>query len=166
MKLQWPTLSVAGASVGRPFWDACGDDDISGGFLNRCLIFDAGLGGVEYIPATREADQLEDWFVEAMHKITRGAAPDQGAIPIMDPKPGFEAMGPFRMGWGKGTFEAFLDTVSDIRKLPEGRRRDLSENSHIRDRVARIDEACPVVRRSGCLAKPLGMGLGLGKPLA
>jgi hypothetical protein len=44
----------------------------------------------------------------------------------MDPKPGFEAMGPFRMGWGKGTFEAFLDTVSDIRKLPEGRRRDLS----------------------------------------
>ena len=63
----------------RPFWDACGDDDISGGFLNRCLIFDVGLGSMDLVEATRDPDQLEPWFVEAMHKITRGVAPDQGA---------------------------------------------------------------------------------------
>lgn len=35
IEIQWPTLSIAGASVSDPFWDACGDEDISGGFLNR-----------------------------------------------------------------------------------------------------------------------------------
>jgi hypothetical protein len=63
----------------------------------------------------------------------------------MDPKPGFEAMGPFRMGWGKGTFEAYLDTVSDIRKLPEGRRRDLS----IRTSEIALREATKLARWCG-----------------
>jgi hypothetical protein len=75
VELQWPTLSVAGASVGRPFWDACGDDDISRGFLNRCLIFDVGLGALECVEPTTDPDQLEDWFIEAMHKITRAQIP-------------------------------------------------------------------------------------------
>ncbi len=41
-QIQWPTLSLAGASVSEPSWDACGDEHISGGFLNRCLVFDVG----------------------------------------------------------------------------------------------------------------------------
>ena len=47
VQIQWPTLSIAGASVSKPFWAACGDEDISGGFLNRCLIFDIGVGSLE-----------------------------------------------------------------------------------------------------------------------
>ena len=67
-EIQWPTLSIAGASVGDPFWDACGNEDISGGFLNRCLIFDVGLGAMDLVEATCDPDQLEPWFVEAMHE--------------------------------------------------------------------------------------------------
>lgn len=144
--IQWPTLSVAGASVGKPFWSACGDDNISGGFLNRCLIFDIGIGAADVVEPTRDPDQLDDWFVEAMRKITRTANPDQGATVIMDPKPGFEAMGPFRMGWHDDTKEAFLDRVSTVRKLPrESRERELS----IRTPEIALREASKLARWCG-----------------
>ena len=73
VQIQWPTLSLAGASVSEPFWDACGDEDISGGFLNRCLIFDVGLGSLDLVEPTRDPDQLEPWFVKAMQLVTRPA---------------------------------------------------------------------------------------------
>ena len=126
VQIQWPTLSLAGASVSEPFWDACGDEDISGGFLNRCLIFDVGLGSLDLVEPTRDPDQLEPWFVKAMQLVTRGVVPDQSALPMMTTKPGFESMGPFRMGWGPKAKEAYLDCIPEIRKLPEGRKRSLS----------------------------------------
>ena len=126
VQIQWPTLSLAGASVSEPFWDACGDEDISGGFLNRCLIFDVGLGSLDLVEPTRDPDQLEPWFVKAMQLVTRGVVPDQGALPMMTTKPGFESMGPFRMGWGPKAKEAYLDCIPELRKLPEGRKRSLS----------------------------------------
>ena len=126
VQIQWPTLSLAGASVSEPFWDACGDEDISGGFLNRCLIFDVGLGSLDLVEPTRDPDQLEPWFVKAMQLVTRGVTPDQGALPMMTTKPGFESMGPFRMGWDLKAKEADLDCIPELRKLPEGRKRSLS----------------------------------------
>ena len=127
VQIQWPTLSIAGASVNKPFWAACGDDDISGGFLNRCLIFDIGVGSLEIVEPTRDADQLEDWFVEAMRLVTRGQSPDQASLPNMSPDQGLLTLGPFRMGWGSGLQEAYLDSVSDVRKLTvDSRKRELS----------------------------------------
>ena len=121
VQIQWPTLSLAGASVSEPFWDACGDEHISGGFLNRCLIFDVGIGSLDWLEPTRNPDQLEPWFVEAMQLVTRGQGPDQGATPIMT-----NFLAPFRMGWDDKVEEAYRDYVSTVRKLPEGRKRDLS----------------------------------------
>lgn len=146
VQIQWPALSIAGASVGQPFWDACGDDDISGGFLNRCLIFDIGVGALDPVEPTRDPDKLEDWFVKALREITRNAAPEQGATPIMSPGPGFEAMGPFRMGWGEAVQEAYLDGVSDVRKLPaDSRKRELS----IRTPEIALREATKLARWCG-----------------
>jgi hypothetical protein len=146
VQIQWPALSIAGASVGQPFWDACGDDDISGGFLNRCLIFDIGVGALDPVEPTRDPDRLDDWFVKALREVTRKAGPEQGAVPIMDPMPGFEAMGPFRMGWGAGVQEAYLDSVSDVRKLPaDSRKRELS----IRTPEIALREATKLARWCG-----------------
>lgn len=146
VQIQWPALSIAGASVGQPFWDACGDDDISGGFLNRCLIFDIGVGALDPVEPTRDPDRLDDWFVKALREVTRNAGPEQGAVPIMDPMAGFEAMGPFRMVWGAGVQEAYLDSVSDVRELPaDSRKRELS----IRTPEIALREATKLARCCG-----------------
>jgi hypothetical protein len=152
VQIQWPALSIAGASVGRPFWEACGDDDISGGFLNRCLIFDAGVGSLEIVEPTRNPDQLEPWFLDAMQLITRGKGPDQGSLPMMTPQRGFEDLGPFAMGWGPGLLEAYLDHVSTVRKLPaDSRKRELS----IRTPEIALREATKLAR--WCGARDVGL---------
>jgi hypothetical protein len=122
VQIQWPTLALAGASVSEPFWDACGDEHISGGFLNRCLILDAGLGAMELVETTRDPEKLDDWMLQLMRKVTGGVAPEQGSMPIMTK----DWIGPFRMAWDARAKEAYLDHVSATRKLPEGRKRDLS----------------------------------------
>jgi hypothetical protein len=160
VQIQWPTLSLAGASVSEPFWDACGDEHISGGFLNRCLIFDVGIGSLDWLEPTRNPDQLESWFVEAMQLVTRGQVPDQSAMPIMT-----NFMAPVRMGWNPTVEEAYRDYVSTVRKLPEGRKRDLS----IRTPEIAVRLATKVARWEWSperFAQPLRVGLGLGQPLA
>ena len=161
VQIQWPALSIAGASVGQPFWDACGDDDASGGFLNRCLIFDIGVGALDPVEPTRDPDRLEDWFVKALREITRNAGPEQGAVPIMDPMPGFEAMGPFRMGWGVGVQEAYLDSVSTFASC-----RLTAANASCpfapRNRPARGDQAGPVLRSTERRAWSISNGAGPG----
>jgi hypothetical protein len=151
IEVQWPALSIAGASVSDPFWDACGNEDISGGFLNRCLIFDVGLGSMDLVEATCDPDQLEPWFVEAMQLVTRGVAPDQSALPMMTTKPGFESLGPFKMGWGPKVEEAYKDIVVTFRRTPEGRKRDLS----IRTVEIALREATKLAR--WCGARDVGL---------
>jgi hypothetical protein len=147
VNIQWPTLSLAGASVSEPFWDACGDEDISGGFLNRCLIFDVGVGSLELVDEpTKDPESLDDWFVKYLQKVTQGVAPVQSSAPIMNPKPGFEHLGPFRMGWDDKVKEAYHDYVSTIRKLPpDSRKRELS----IRTPEIALREATKLARSCG-----------------
>ena len=141
VQIQWPTMSLAGASVSEPFWEACGDDYISGGFLNRCLIVDVGVGSVDDVVPTRDPTKLEPWFIEALHEITRGAAPDQSSSPVM----ANDFLGPFRMGWDAKAQEAYRDHRLETRKIPEGRRRDLS----IRTPEIAVREATKLARLCG-----------------
>jgi hypothetical protein len=146
VEIQWPALSLAGASVAEPFWDACGDEDISGGFLNRCQIYDIGIGSEDLVEPTADPDQREDWFVKAVLEVARGG-PMWGSIPFTgEPKPGFEHLAPFAMGWGDRVKEAYRDHVSEIRKLPaDSRRRELS----IRTPEIALREATKLARWCG-----------------
>jgi hypothetical protein len=142
VSIQWPTMSLAGASVSEPFWEACGDDYISGGFLNRCLIFDVGIGSVDDVMPTRDPTQLDPWFIEALQEITRRAAPDQSALPIM----ANDHLGPVRMEWADAKAEeAYRDQRRTVRAIPEGRRRDLS----IRTPEIAVREATKLARLCG-----------------
>ena len=114
--------------------------------ISPVVIFDIGVGALDPVEPTRDPDRLDDWFVKALREVTRNAGPEQGAVPIMDPMPGFEAMGPFRMGWGAGVQEAYLDSVSDVRKLPaDSRKRELS----IRTPEIALREATKLARCCG-----------------
>ena len=66
-----------------------------GGFLNRCLILDAGLGAMELVEPTSDPERLEDWMIQLMREVNGGVAPEQGSMPIMTK----DWIGPFRMGW-------------------------------------------------------------------
>ena len=55
-----------------------------------------------------------------MQLVIRGHSPDQGALPVMQ-----GLLSPFRMGW-EPRAEAYKDIVVTFRRLPEGRKRDLS----------------------------------------
>jgi hypothetical protein len=118
--VQWPTLALAAASVSEPFWQACGDDHISGGLLNRFDLCNAGIGATEVSKVTHDPTRLPPWMVKAMKAVTQDVGPVQGAKPPLDGR-----YGPWRLAWGPKTEEAYLDHTNDIRKLPEGRRRDL-----------------------------------------
>src|SRR5262249_40148288 len=121
-----------------------GDDHISGGFLNRCLINDVGLGALDIVEPTRAPTELPPWFVEALQKITRDVPPDQSAFPTY-PKP-------FAMGWRDARVEeAYFDHVSEVRKYPEGRKRNLS----IRTPEIAVREATKLARLCG--ARQVGL---------
>ena len=123
--IQWPTMALAGATISEPFWDACGDDHISGGFLNRCLLLDAGLGAMEYVTPTYEPDDIPEWMINLIRIGAKSAQPSQGSLPIMT---GYLA--PWQQSWEPRGEEAYRDRRSDIRRLPEGHRRSLSIRTH------------------------------------
>jgi hypothetical protein len=119
-QIHWPTFALAAASVSDPFWQATGDDHIAGGFLNRCFLYNAGIGATEIVKPTHDPERLEPWMVKAMKLITRGLTPMQGTRPLLNGD-----LGPWRLVWGPKAQEAYLDHANDIRKLAEGRKRDL-----------------------------------------
>ena len=112
--IQWPTMALAGATISEPFWDACGDDHISGGFLNRCLLLDAGLGAMEYVTPTYEPDDIPEWMVKLIQIAAKSAQPSQGSLPIMT---GYLA--PWQQSWDPRGEEAYKDRRSDIRRYPK-----------------------------------------------
>jgi hypothetical protein len=123
--IQWPTFALAGATISEPFWTACGDEHISGGFLNRCYILDAGLGAMEFVTPTCDADELPEWMTKLIRIGAKGHDPMQGATPIMT---GYLA--PWRLSWEPGADEAYNDRRSELRRLPEGRKGSLSIRAH------------------------------------
>jgi hypothetical protein len=119
INIEWPCLSLAGCSTSDPFWEACGSDEISGGFLNRSVVLDAGLGADAKVRPQYHWNQLPAWLAEALGRIAGPRA--QGGAKIQ--RSG--AMAPKPIGWGDGAEDAWDAECQAIRKLPEGRRRDI-----------------------------------------
>jgi hypothetical protein len=119
-QIAWPAFAVAACSVSDPFWKACGDDYINSGLLNRFCLFDAGVGGTEIVKATRNPAKLNGWMVQAIKSLLRCAIPPQG------PPATQGHLAPRKLTWADPRVEqAFLDTDADIRRMPEGRKRDI-----------------------------------------
>jgi hypothetical protein len=136
--VQWPTMALAGASVSQLFWNACGDDDISGGFLNRCYFLDAGLGALdEATPDFDPFDPLPRWMEKLIRVVTRNMGPMQNPLPIMEGH-----LGPWRLTWSAQGQDAYRDHVRETRRLPEGRKRDLSIRTT--ELSARLSTICAV----------------------
>jgi hypothetical protein len=118
--IDWPALALAGCTVGEIFWDACGDDEITGGFLNRCVIFDAGKGGPRAKPKY-SWEELPLWLAAALKE--RAGAPATDGAKVVTKTQGF--LGPRRLTWGAGAEAMWAAEVDTIRDLDEGRRRDI-----------------------------------------
>jgi hypothetical protein len=120
ISIDWPALAFAGCTVGEIFWDACGDDEIAGGFLNRCVIFDAGLGGPRAKPKY-SWEELPAWLAQALKE--RAGVPASNTASVITKTQGL--LGPRRLTWGAGAEGMWEREVDTIRVLPEGRKRDI-----------------------------------------
>jgi hypothetical protein len=122
-EIQWPTFALAGASVSESFWDACGDDHISGGFLNRCTVLDAGVGSLDWVEQPpNNPDKLPEWMTKCIRIGTRNRGPDQRAYPMLTD----DWAGPSRIGWDPQVKEACRDHALAFRRMPPGKKRTLS----------------------------------------
>jgi hypothetical protein len=119
--VDWPALALAGCSTGEQFWDACSDDEITGGFLNRCVIFDAGTGAKKRAKPKYAWDELPRWLAKELKD--RAGIPASAEATIITKTEGL--LGPRRMGWGVGAEELWGAAADAIRELPEGRKRDI-----------------------------------------
>jgi hypothetical protein len=118
--IDWPALALAGCTFGAIFWDACGDEEITGGFLNRCVIFDAGKGGKRAKPKY-SWEELPIWLAAALKE--RAGIPASNGPTVITKTQGL--LGPRRLTWGIGAEELWEREVDTIRDLDEGRRRDI-----------------------------------------
>jgi hypothetical protein len=119
--VDWPALALAGCSTGEQFWDACSDDEITGGFLNRCVIFDAGTGAKKRAKPKYAWDELPRWLAKVLKE--RAGTPASAEATIITKTEGL--LGPRRMAWGEGAEELWGAAADAIRELPEGRKRDI-----------------------------------------
>jgi hypothetical protein len=119
--IDWPALALAGCSTGEQFWDACSDDEITGGFLNRCVIFNAGTGAEKRAKPKYPWDELPKWLAQALKD--RAGTPASNEASVITKTQGL--LGPRLMRWGAGAEELWGMEADTIRDLPEGRRRDI-----------------------------------------
>jgi hypothetical protein len=119
--VDWPALALAGCSTGEQFWDACSDDEITGGFLNRCVIFDAGTGAKKRAKPKYAWDELPRWLAKELKE--RAGIPASAEATIITKTEGL--LGPRRMAWGEGAEDLWGAAADAIRELPEGRKRDI-----------------------------------------
>jgi hypothetical protein len=150
--VDWPALALSGCSTAQQFWDACSDDEITGGFLNRCVIFDAGTGAKKRAKPKYPWDELPRWLAKELKD--RAGRPASAEPAIITKTEGL--LGPRRMGWGEGAEELWGAAADAIRELPEGRKRDIfARGDELAVRLATVRGWCegPMWSRS-----PIGNG--------
>ena len=123
--IDWPALGLGGCSTGEQFWDACSDDEITGGFLNRCVIFNAGTGADKRAKPKYPWDELPTWLAQALKE--QAGTPASKEASVITKTQGL--LGPRRLRWGDGVEDMWGEEVDAIRDLPEGRKRDIFARS-------------------------------------
>jgi hypothetical protein len=119
--IDWPALALSACSTGDQFWDACSDDEITGGFLNRCVIFNAGTGADKRAKPKYAWDELPKWLAEELKN--RAGTPASTTSSVITKTEGL--LGPRRLRWGEGAEDLWAKAADEIRALPEGRKRDI-----------------------------------------
>jgi hypothetical protein len=118
-----PAFSLFGASTEPVFYKALKSKQISGGFISRHLIMNAGRGAERMIDPNYSWVNCPKWLRKALREVAGPPAPANNT-PLIGR--GGRVIWDFRrIGWGPGAKDRWFDYDHSIRRKPSGEERDV-----------------------------------------
>jgi hypothetical protein len=122
IEVHGPAFSIFGASTEPMFYKALKSKQISGGFVSRHLVFNAGRGAERMIEPKYSWVSCPKWLMKALKEVAGRPAPLDNT-PIID---GLHVVWDWRrIGWGPGAKDRWYDYEYKNRSKPSGEDRDI-----------------------------------------
>jgi hypothetical protein len=122
IKVYGPAFSIFGASTELVYYKALKSKQISGGFVSRHLVFNAGRGAERMIEPKYSWVSCPKWLMKALKEVAGRPAPLDNS-PVID---GLHVVWDWRrIGWGPGAKDRWFDYEYKNRSKPSGEDRDV-----------------------------------------
>jgi hypothetical protein len=121
IQVHGPAFSIFGASTEPAFYRALKSRQISGGFVSRHLVFNAGRGAERRVEAKYSWVACPKWLRKALKEVAGPPAPLDNSPKILGQ---FVAWDWRRIGWGPAK-ERWYDYEYKVRSKPSGEERDV-----------------------------------------
>jgi hypothetical protein len=122
VKVYGPAFAIFGTSTPKSYFTALKSKQVSGGFVNRHLMVNAGRGAEELVEPKRDWLSIPDWLKAALKEVAGPPAPFDNR-PMRD---GLHVVKDFHyIEWGAGAKKKWLDHANMMRVLPTEEQREV-----------------------------------------
>jgi hypothetical protein len=122
LKVHGPAFSMFGAATEHSFFTALKKKNVSGGFVNRHFLLNAGRGRLRAVEPKYSWLNCEEWLLKALQEIVGRPAPidnrpcRKGKLVVWDFR---------KIGWGPGVWQMHNDFEFEIRSMPSVHDREI-----------------------------------------
>jgi hypothetical protein len=117
-----PAFCIFGTSTPKTFFASLKSKNVSSGFVNRHLMFNAGRGAEEIVEEADDVFSIPDWLKNALKEVA-GPMADIDNRPMKSGQ--WIARDWRRIGWGDGAKAKWLGYANALRKLPTEEKREI-----------------------------------------